>query len=134
MSKVKNPERKCRICGNRCEKQMRYCKLCARERKREIDELKKQVGNAAKLREALITIRDKAYEQYVNDYGIDTVWIQDVANAALAAPPRNCDRPECATSKAAQAVWRKEDGGKTGYHVWLLAPATEKKGGHDGNE
>lgn len=30
MSKVKNPERKCRICGNRCEKQMRYCKLCAR--------------------------------------------------------------------------------------------------------
>ena len=31
MSKVKNPERKCRICGNKCEKQMRYCKLCARE-------------------------------------------------------------------------------------------------------
>ena len=31
MSKVKNPERKCRVCGNRCEKQMRYCKLCARE-------------------------------------------------------------------------------------------------------
>ena len=48
--------------------------------------------DAAKLREALITIRDKAHEQYVNDNGIDTVWIQDVANAALAAPARNCDR------------------------------------------
>ena len=34
MSKVKNPKRRCRICGNKCEKQMRYCKLCARERKR----------------------------------------------------------------------------------------------------
>ena len=33
MSKVKNPKRRCRICGNKCEKQMRYCKLCARERK-----------------------------------------------------------------------------------------------------
>ena len=50
-----------------------------------------QLGDAAKLREAIITIRDKAHEQYVNDYGIDTVWIQDVANAALAAPARNCD-------------------------------------------
>lgn len=40
MSKVKNPERKCRICGNKCEKQMRYCKLCAREVK-EIRERRK---------------------------------------------------------------------------------------------
>ena len=36
------------------------------------------------------------------------------------ASPRNCDRPECATSKAAQDVWRKEDWGKTAYHEWLL--------------
>lgn len=42
-------------------------------------------------------------------------------DAALAAPPRNCDRPECATTKAAQEVWRKEDGGKTAYYEWLLA-------------
>ena len=33
--------------------------------------------------------------------------------AALSALPRNCDRPECATTKAAQDIWRKEDGGKT---------------------
>ena len=31
--KIRNPERRCKICGNKCEKQMRYCKLCARERK-----------------------------------------------------------------------------------------------------
>ena len=46
---------------------------------------------------------------------------------ALAATPRNCDRPECATTKAAQDVWRKEDGGKTAYYEWLLAAST--KGG-----
>ena len=45
--------------------------------------------------------------------------------AALSAPPRNCDRPECATTKAAQEVWRKEDGGKTAYYEWLLATSTK---------
>ena len=43
MSKVKNPKRRCRICGNKCEKQMRYCKLCAREVK-EIRERRKAVA------------------------------------------------------------------------------------------
>ena len=38
---------------------------------------------------------------------------------------RNCDRPECATTKAAQEVWRKEDGGKTAYYEWLLAASTK---------
>ena len=33
MSKVKNQERRCRMCGGKCEKVMRYCKLCARDRK-----------------------------------------------------------------------------------------------------
>ena len=44
-------------------------------------------------------------------------------------PVRNCDRPECATTKAAQDVWCNEDGGKTAYYEWLLAAATkgEKK-------
>ena len=40
-------------------------------------------------------------------------------------PVRNCDRLECATSKEAQEVWRKEDGGKTAYYEWLLATYTE---------
>ena len=49
----------------------------------------------------------------------------EVVNAALSAPPRNCDRPECATTKSAQEVWRKEDGGKTAYYEWLLATSTK---------
>ena len=44
---------------------------------------------------------------------------------ALSAPLRNCDRPECATTKAAQELWRKEDGGKTAYYEWLLATSTK---------
>ena len=31
MAKIKNPERRCRICGGKCKRVMRYCKLCARE-------------------------------------------------------------------------------------------------------
>lgn len=53
--------------------------------------------------------------------------IERWAEAALSAPLRNCDRPECATTKEAQEVWRKEDGGKTAYYEWLLL--TSKKGG-----
>ena len=45
----------------------------------------------------------------------DDVW------EVLQGVPRNCDRPECATSKAAQDVWRKEDGGKTAYYEWLYS-------------
>ena len=40
-------------------------------------------------------------------------------------PIRNCDRPECAATKEAQEVWRKEDGGKTAYYEWLLATSTK---------
>ena len=43
-------------------------------------------------------------------------------------PLRNCDRHECATTKSAQDVWRKEDGGKTAYYEWLLATSTAKGG------
>ena len=31
----------------------------------------------------------------------------------------------CATTKAAQDVWCKEDGGKTAYYEWLLATSTK---------
>ena len=31
--KIRNPERKCKMCGARCEKQMRYCVACAIQRK-----------------------------------------------------------------------------------------------------
>ena len=30
--KIRNPEHRCKICGGKCNKRMRYCKLCAKER------------------------------------------------------------------------------------------------------
>ena len=93
-----------------------------------------QVGNAAKMREALEKVR--FYLPYFLQYmrlhledekaGGYYESILEVVNAAISVPPRNCDRPECATTKAAQDVWRKEDGGKTSYYEWILAPATRK--------
>ena len=40
--KIRNPGRHCKICGGKCNKQMRYCKLCYREVK-EIRERRKAV-------------------------------------------------------------------------------------------
>ena len=78
------------------------------------------LGNAAKMREALETISkcDTSKEE-------DCYTLYRVCEAALSAKPRNCDRPECATTRAAQEVWRKEDGGKTAYYEWLLATSTK---------
>ena len=81
-----------------------------------------RVGNSAKMREAL---SDACYAMFNflktqnGGYG-EMAKALDKAKAALAVPPRNCDRPECATTKSAQDVWRKEDGGKTAYYEWLL--------------
>ena len=81
-----------------------------------------RVGNSAKMREAL---SDACYAMFNflktqnGGYG-EMAKALDKAKAALAEPPRNCDRPECATTKAAQDVWSREDGGKTAYYEWLL--------------
>ena len=86
-----------------------------------------RVGNAAKMRDAL---NDACYAMFNflktqnGGYG-EMAKALDKAKAELAEPPRNCDRPECATTKAAQDVWNKEDGGKTAYYEWLLATYTE---------
>ena len=82
-----------------------------------------RVGNAEKMREAL---SDACYAMFnflktQNGGYEEMAKALDKAKATLAEPPRNCDRPECATTKAAQDVWRKEDGGKTAYYEWLLA-------------
>ena len=100
------------------------CEMIGREATREKSS---QVGNAAKIREALsdacyamfnfLKTQNGGYEEMANAL--------DKAKAALAEPPRNCDRPECATTKAAQDVWRKEDGGKTAYSEWLLSASTK---------
>ena len=94
--------------------------------------MKRERGDCAKLREAVIGLRDRISMFYKNEWIPYDEWegANDDANSALTAPSRNCDRPECATTKAAQDVWRKEDGGKTAYYEWLLA--TYKKGGNNG--
>lgn len=95
-----------------------------------------RLGDAAKMREACDNIveyaksaachtEDEHLLGYLNQ-------IEKWAEAALATPTRNCDRPECATAKAALAVWLKEDGGKTAYYEWLLD--TSSKGETDGNK
>lgn len=87
------------------------------------------LGNAAKMREAFENIaqyakaaachtEDEHLLGYLNQ-------IERWAEDALSTQPRNCDRPECATTKEAQEVWRKEDGGKTAYYEWLLATSTK---------
>ena len=65
--------------------------------KREIDGLKKQVGSAAKLRDALVQVQKKI--NYLignltvpNSLVANRMEINGIINAALAAPPRNCDR------------------------------------------
>ena len=91
-----------------------------------------QLGNSAKMREALLMILDTV-DHLQTRFAIpklaseEILELKQIAESALSAPPRNCDRPECATTKAAQDVWRKEDGGKTAYYEWLLAEST--KGG-----
>ena len=83
-------------------------------------------GNSAAMREALmeasIALSDATHHHMTED---DAKECLAVVEAALSAPPRNCDRPECATTKEAQDTWRKEDGGKTAYYEWLLATSTK---------
>lgn len=100
--------------------------------------MKSESGDCAKQREALkrivaasIVAKNANAPEWILQRMAD---IFATATAALAEPVRNCDRPECGTTKAAQDVWRKEDGGKTAYYEWLLAPATEQKGENDGNK
>ena len=93
-----------------------------------------QVCNEAAMREAVENALDRLLlwnytDQYTARMALGVV---KKLHAAISAPPRNCDRPECATTKAAQDVWRKEDGGKTAYYKWLLATYT--KGGTDGRK
>jgi len=116
---------------------------CKREHKqladwlRELKNMRHESGDTAKMREALSAALDMIFDlQVCNRSPIaNSVYaVRRKIKAALAEPPRNCDRPECATTKAAQDVWRKEDGGKTAYYEWLLATTTEKKGGNCGRQ
>ena len=104
-----------------------------------------QFGNAAKLREALEMVCDAHYTKEVGGelYEGFEVEVDDgtgrplicVVKNALAAPPRNCDKVK--TSWDVLKKWH--EGLDTANDIvrmldWLLAPATEKEGGNDGNE
>ena len=85
------------------------------------DMMDRAVGNAAAMREALVMVK-RLFDGRLM-WQPDIRKAHEAVDAALAKPPRNCDRPECATTNAAQDVWRKEDGGKTEYYEWLFAEA-----------
>ena len=82
-----------------------------------------EASNIKAMREALLKVKKLFDGRIMFQKAVREA--HEVVNAALAAPPRNCDRPECATTKEAQEVWRKEDGGKTAYYEWLLATSTK---------
>lgn len=88
------------------------------------------LGNVSAMRDALLRILGTA-DHLQTRFAIsklaseEILELKQIAESAISAPPRNCDRSECATTKAAQDVWRKEDGGKTAYYEWLLATSTK---------
>ena len=82
-----------------------------------------RLGNASKMREALLNVKGLFDGRIMFQKAIREA--NEAVNAALSAPPRNCDRPECVTTKEAQEVWRKEDGGNTAYYEWLLETSTK---------
>ena len=108
---------------------------------------KREHGDAAKLREALKHIKDRLPHmlQYMRVHWEDASAggyfdeLMLVINDALSTPPRNCDLPEVAKDPWRawlddKSNWDEFGSPKLEIHDWLLAPATEKEGGNDGNE
>ena len=109
-----------------------------------------QLGDCAKLREATIETRsvvakcldilneipdECGYGGLIDDVADELCGLrEEYVNAALAAPPRNCDR--FATADEAFHAWNNTTdtpggGAYVGLIGWLFAPATEKEGGND---
>lgn len=113
-----------------------YCELC-QEKDAAYDRLLLErdaaikataPGNAAAMRAALEKIA-----RWDHGIGAD---ISNIARAALAAPSRNCDRPECATAKGAIAALHANPCANHDFCKeqvdcaecatrWLVAPAAE---------
>ena len=102
-------------------------------------------SDSAKLREALVMFV-RAYEQTDEMANIeDTAEAYELARAALAAPPRNCDlardwmrdlyahfQPPASIKREMPPEWVDA---VMAFCRWLVAPATEQKGVcNDGNE
>lgn len=108
------------------------------EASRAIAEKSSVVGDAVKMREALKTVK-----RYFDGYTVNILELRRKVDAALAKPPRNCDR--FATLEDAYKAHREicEEYGacnkacvyKSGhsgvyqcFEAWLFAPAMEQKG------
>ena len=85
------------------------------------------VGDAAKLREALGKLRAELWNNTVIA-GKRKFKLYEIADAALAAPPRNCDKYSHAE---ALRIWSAEPASPMNgcFDVWLYAPAAEQEGG-----
>lgn len=108
--------------------------------------LRRERGDSAKLREALEKCANWG-EQIDCQLGSsdETVYafrderclahnISECARAALSAPPRNCDLPKVVEDPWRawlddKSNWDEFGSPKLEIHDWLVAPATEKKGG-----
>lgn len=102
----------------------------------ECDEKSSPIGDAARMSEALKEARRvlrKIYKPELSPLDGDNRLITatvGIINAALSAPPRNCDKFK--TSWDVLKEWH--EGLDTANDIvrlldWLLAPATEKEGG-----
>lgn len=155
----KDEELVCPLCGGRlfwmpvshiyaCE----HCKQSYSERngvymkkkRKSTAEKSSAVGNAAKLREALEQVQKKI--NYLignltvsNSLVANRMEINGIINAALAAPPRNCDRFGTDNMEASLAYEEFCDRAEVeesvnGAIAWLLTLVAEKEGGNDGNK
>ena len=81
-----------------------------------------QVGNAAKMREALKQIHDRV-NSLDEDCGVDPIEVRDIARTAISAPPRNCDR--FINAKDALKAFERETGESMAIEFikWLFAEA-----------
>ena len=90
-------------------------------------------GNMAAMREALGFIRAELHNNTIIARNLKHR-LFDIADSALAKPPRNCDRFGGDIDKLREACARErglnpEEDFLDVFPDWLLAPATEKKGG-----
>lgn len=94
-------------------------------------ELESVSGDATKLREAL-----KAAKKYLDGYTVNILELRRTVDAALAAPPRNCDVPynDRVEMYGAFKDWCNARGHTMNPKLacdafdWLLAHATKKEG------
>ena len=116
-----------------------FAKACGETVNKIMDALKQERtsnGNAAAMREAVEKCRHVIHCAIVSDIlrGDDAYDAMNIASPALAAPPRNCDRFGGDIDKLREACARErglnpEEDFLDVFPDWLLAPATEKKGG-----